>query len=196
MRKSTYRILVFLATLSLGIAISFIWHFSYSRSIKRIANISIQPVSETKYIKFNEELTKPWILKITPCDSKNSITYPSSDWKRKEIISGGVVNSWAICGNLPKYPKIAKDRNISGVVIVEIIIDEIGEVKEAHAKTGNSLLIKSAVDAAYQTRFCPRLLGGLVYKVKGTLIYRFDSDNGTWLQDPDASDNSFKKVKK
>ncbi len=99
-------------------------------------------------------------------------------------------------GVLPDYPQTAKEINISGLVTVNVFIDEIGEVKEAKAQSGNSLLLASAVKAAYQTRFSPMLLGGASYKVKGVLMYKFDSEKGTRLQDPSAPDNPFKKVTK
>jgi len=196
MRRSIFGLLIFIVTLSLGIITSFIWHFSYSRLTNEIETVSVETSLESKVIEVKTETTEPWILRISPCISENSITYPSSNWKGKNFISGGVVNRRAICGKLPAYPKSAKDEKISDVVTVEVLIDEIGKVKEARAKTGNPLLVKSAIEAAYQTRFTPTLLGGASYKMKGILMYKFDSEKGTWLQDPSAPDNPFRKSAK
>lgn len=95
---------------------------------------------------------------------------------------------------LPEYPQSAKAKNISDIVTVIVVINEIGEVKYAEAKTGNSLFHKSAVEAACKTRFIPTLLGGKSFKLSGKLMYRFDSEKGIELQDPTTTDNSFKKA--
>ncbi len=196
MQKPIIRILIFLTTLCAGLAFYFIWYLPSSRSTQEITPVQVETSSEFTLTKVNNELAEPWIFKIAPCVSENSIKQPSSDWKGKGVISGGVVNRRAVCGALPEYPQIAKDKNISDVVTVNVLIDEIGEVKEAYAKSGNPLLHKFAVKAAYQTRFCPTLLGGASYKVKGILMYKFDSEKGTWLQDLSAPDNPFKKATK
>ncbi len=194
MRKPIIRILIFLITLCVGLAFYFIWYLPSSRSTQEITPIQIETSPEFAPTKVNNELAEPWIFKIAPCVSENSLKQPNSDWRGKGVLSGGVVNRRATCGVLPEYPQIAKDKNVSDVVTINVLIDEIGEVKEANAKSGNALLQKSAVKAAYQTRFCPTLLGGASYKVKGILMYKFDSEKGTWLQDPIAPDNPFKNI--
>ncbi len=196
MRNPIVRILIFLVTLCVGLIFYFIWHLPSSRSTQKITPVQIETSSEFTPTEVNNELTELWVFKIAPCVSENSLRQPSSDWKGKGVISGGVVNRRAMCGALPDYPQIAKDRNVSDIVTVNLLIDEIGEVKEANAKSGNPLLHKSAIKAAYQTRFSPTLLGGASYKVKGILMYKFDSEKGTWLQDPIVPDNPFKKSTK
>ena len=88
-------------------------------------------------------------------------------------ISGGVLNSKAI--NLPKptYPPMAKAAHASGIVTVQVSVDETGKVVAAHAVGGHPLLQKAAVDAAYQARFDPTLLSGRPVKVTGVLTYNF-----------------------
>ncbi len=92
MQKSAIRVLTFLATLSLGLVVSFVWYFSYSRSTKEITNISVEPSLESKLTEGVNKSIEPWALKIPPCVGKNPMTYPSSDWKGKGVLSGGVVN--------------------------------------------------------------------------------------------------------
>jgi outer membrane biosynthesis protein TonB len=194
MNKSILKTLAFFITLTLGVTICFIWYYSNIRSTKQIENNSLSSVSENQTAKLNNNSTESEISKLSKCDAKNSFDYPKSHWKGKRIISGGVVNQWIVCGNLPKYPKSAKDNRISGTVIVELIYDEIGKVIKAHAKSGNQLFYNSSIESAYETRFAPRLLGGSVYKVRGTLIYKFDIHKGTHLLDPSSPQNPFRKT--
>lgn len=193
MKIPIFKVSVFTATLLLGIALSFAWYFSFCCSSQFRKINSVQSFAENQESKLYDKPIEPEISRIYECESKNPMTFPSSDWKGKGIISGGVLNQWIICGSLPKYPEKARIEEVSDVVIVEIIVDEIGEVKKAQAKYGNHLFFKSAVAAAYKTRFAPRLLGGEVYKVKGILMYKFDADNGTYLLNPNSPDNPFKK---
>lgn len=88
-------------------------------------------------------------------------------------ISGGVLNGKAI--NLPKppYPPIAKQAHASGTVVVQVVIDENGNVISAHALSGHPLLQAVSVAAARQARFSPTKLSGQPVKVSGVITYNF-----------------------
>jgi protein TonB len=88
-------------------------------------------------------------------------------------ISGGVLNGKAI--SLPKsgYPPIAKAAHASGTVVVQVLIDENGNVVSANAVSGHPLLIQAAVSAARQARFSPTKLSGQPVKVTGVIQYNF-----------------------
>lgn len=88
-------------------------------------------------------------------------------------ISGGVLNGKAISKPAPPYPPIAKAAHASGVVTVQITVDESGKVISAHATGGHPLLQQAAVQAAYQARFSPTLLSGQPVKVTGIITYNF-----------------------
>ena len=93
--------------------------------------------------------------------------------KPPTIISLGVVNGKAISLPKPPYPAIAKPVRATGIVTVEILIDESGKVVSAHAVSGNVLLQAAAVKAAYQARFSPTLLSHQPVKVSGVITYNF-----------------------
>jgi len=90
-------------------------------------------------------------------------------------ISGGVLNGKAI--NLPKpaYPPIARAAHAAGTVVVQVLIDENGNVVSAHAVSGHPLLQAAAVGAAKQARFSPTKLSGQPVKVTGVIQYNFVS---------------------
>jgi TonB family protein len=91
---------------------------------------------------------------------------PSSVASAREPISGGVLNSEAISLPKPQYPAVAKAARASGIVTVQVTIDENGSVISAHAVGGHPLLQAAAVAAARQARFPPKQL-------KGILSYNF-----------------------
>ena len=88
-------------------------------------------------------------------------------------ISGGVLNGKAI--NLPKpgYPPIARAAHAAGTVVVQVLIDENGNVVSASAVSGDPLLINAAVSAARQAKFSPTKLSGQPVKVTGVIQYNF-----------------------
>jgi TonB family protein len=92
---------------------------------------------------------------------------------KRNPISGGVLNGKAISLPKPEYPAEAKAAGADGVVVVEVTLDEQGNVTEAHAVSGHPLLQQVAVNAALQARFSPTLLSGEPLKVKGVIVYNF-----------------------
>jgi TonB family protein len=88
-------------------------------------------------------------------------------------ISGGVLNGKAVSLPKPQYPPTARSLRASGVVTVEVLLDESGKVISARAIDGNSFLRQAAVHAALQARFSPTVLSGQPVKVTGVITYKF-----------------------
>lgn len=83
------------------------------------------------------------------------------------------MNGRAISKPAPPYPAIARAARASGVVTVQILVDEQGRVVSARAVNGHPLLQQAAVQAAYQARFSPTLLSGQPVRVSGVITYNF-----------------------
>lgn len=88
-------------------------------------------------------------------------------------ISGGVLNGKAIRLPKPAYPPIARAAHAAGTVVVQVLIDENGNVVSAKAVSGHPLLIPVAVGAARQAKFSPTKLSGQPVKVTGVIQYNF-----------------------
>lgn len=96
--------------------------------------------------------------------------------KRPLVIrkSGGALQSSAIKRVEPVYPPLAKAAGVSGLVLVELTVDEEGSVIAAKAISGHALLKDSAVLAAKGWKFKPTLLSGVPVKVIGTITFNFN----------------------
>ena len=92
---------------------------------------------------------------------------------RAAPISGGVLNGKAISLPKPAYPPIARAARASGTVVVQVLIDENGNVVSAHAVSGHPLLQAAAVGAARSAKFSPTKLSGQPVKVTGVIQYNF-----------------------
>ncbi len=73
----------------------------------------------------------------------------------------------------PKYPKAARIMNVSGEVVINILVDEKGNVEEAKVVSGHALLRLESLKAAKMTKFKPHKIGCKPVKVYSTLVYHF-----------------------
>jgi TonB family protein len=88
-------------------------------------------------------------------------------------ISGGVLNGTALNLPSPSYPDTARRLRMTGVVVVQVVVDETGKVISAEAVSGPSLLKDAAVHSALRARFSPTKLSGQPVKVSGVINYKF-----------------------
>jgi TonB family protein len=71
----------------------------------------------------------------------------------------------------PVYPPAAKAVRASGEVVVEITVNQKGEVTSANAISGHALLRAAAVQGARKAKFKPNAA------TKGVLTYNFVAPN-------------------
>jgi TonB family protein len=88
--------------------------------------------------------------------------------------SGGVLAGEALARPEPEYPQAAVEARVSGPVVVEITIDESGNVISARALSGHPLLRDAAIDAARRWKFKRTQLSGIPVKVIGTITFNFN----------------------
>ena len=89
--------------------------------------------------------------------------------QKRAPIAGGMLNGKAIYMPSPEVP----GGEASGVVIVQILVDEQGAVVDARAVAGPPALHGAAVNAARLARFNPTFMMGEAVRVSGTLSYNF-----------------------
>ncbi|HEX8098176.1 MAG TPA: energy transducer TonB, partial [Pyrinomonadaceae bacterium] len=104
--------------------------------------------------------------------SQPPLITPSAEG-RGSVMTGGVLNGKAISKPVPAYPPIARAANASGTVMVQVLVDESGNVISASAVSGHPLLQAAAVAAAREAKFSQTLLSGQPVKVRGLLTYEF-----------------------
>ncbi len=92
---------------------------------------------------------------------------------KKRPVSGGVLNGKAITLPKPEYPADANAGEIEGVVVINVTVDEQGNVSEAYVVSGPKALQQACLNAALQAKFSPTLLSGEPVKVTGVLVFNF-----------------------
>jgi TonB family protein len=88
--------------------------------------------------------------------------------------SGGVLAGSATRRVEPAYPPLAKAARVSGAVVVEVTVDESGNVINARPLSGHPLLKDSAVAAARGWQFTPTKLSGQPVRVVGTITFNYN----------------------
>jgi protein TonB len=77
----------------------------------------------------------------------------------------------------PDYPPLAREAHIWGTVVVNAVIDEQGNVVQAHALNGHPLLIPAALKAVLQWKYEPTLLNGVPVAVEMEVTVHFNLRN-------------------
>jgi TonB family protein len=151
------------------------------KSTDLFAVISVMPGSPKQSWKISDVIARtiPGPLEgvaVGPADGNASVSPPATDQSaaaERQPVNKGVLNGFAISLPAPKVLPTAKAMGASGTVIVQVLIDEDGNVVSATSTSGHPLLRGSAVDAARKARFKPTLLSGVPIKVSGVIVYKF-----------------------
>jgi len=108
-----------------------------------------------------------------PLNTKRAETAPPS--KAQSIVRkvSTVLQGSATRRVQPVYPILARNARVSGQVVVEVTIDEEGNVIGARALSGHALLKQVSLDAAFGWKWRPTLLNGVPVKVIGTITFNF-----------------------
>jgi periplasmic protein TonB len=77
----------------------------------------------------------------------------------------------------PQYPELARQAHVWGVVVVRAVIDEQGNVVQAHALSGHPLLIPAALKAVLQWKYEPTLLNRTPVAVEMEVTVHFNLGN-------------------
>lgn len=93
---------------------------------------------------------------------------------RPEFVDAGTLTEAnAIKMVKPVYSQIAARSNIFGKVVVEVTLDEAGNVVEAKAISGPQMLRGESEAAANRSKFNPVLFESKPIKARGTIVYNF-----------------------
>jgi len=88
-------------------------------------------------------------------------------------VGGGIQPPTKIRDVKPVYPPIARQAGVTGVVILEVVIDTDGNVAEARVLRSIPLLDQAALDAVKDWKYVPTQMNGATIPVILTLTVNF-----------------------
>ncbi len=89
-------------------------------------------------------------------------------------VGGNVQESKLIRRVDPTYPQIARLARVSGTVMLQVIVDEEGNVTAVKVMQGHPLLVEEAVRAVRQWKYSPTLLNGEPVSVTASVTVIFN----------------------
>jgi hypothetical protein len=113
-------------------------------------------------------------LKVAPTPQPaQQTTDETLDLLGGTLYGGGILNGKAVSLPRPEYSSFAKASRASGLVVIQVLIDEKGDVISARAVSGHSLLLPASLEAASRAKFSPTTLCDNPVKVAGVITYNF-----------------------
>jgi TonB family protein len=113
-------------------------------------------------------------LLIIPVALANSTAQKETSSEQMVRKTSDELRSAAVTRVVPVYPPIANAARVSGEVMVEITVNELGDVISAQVISGHELLRDAAFRAARGWKFRPAQVNGKAVKVTGTISFYFD----------------------
>lgn len=140
------------------------------------------PIIETAPARSNSSSTSNQPTPSTQNSSKKSASAPQDTGTSEPATVSASGASPVEVGSLleratekvaPSYPAMARNARVSGVVRVDVVVDETGKVFAVEVASGPNMLRQAAMDAARRWRFRPTLREGQPVRVTGFLSFNF-----------------------
>ena len=168
MRSKMLGFAVALCTFGIGVAATTFWIAYQMPEVQSLESIRVERPFDRGM------LSEPPSRESAPCLVPNAdAAPPGASRYDRAAISGGVLNGNAVSKPAPVYPPIARAARASGTVVVQVMVDECGNVSSARAGSGFPRLEQAAVDSVMKWRFSPTRLSGQPVRVSGTVTFNF-----------------------
>jgi len=108
-----------------------------------------------------------------PSNGSLSNTAEPTPSERPRRVAQGVSEVLLIKKVKPKYPKAARAAGIQGSVVLQIVVDSNGKVKNLKPVSGDPSLTPAAVDAVKKWKYRPYVLNGQRVEMETQVVVAF-----------------------
>ncbi|MCA1622296.1 MAG: energy transducer TonB [Acidobacteria bacterium] len=131
--------------------------------------------SENKDVARNSALQSRNRRVVTPSNENKTETPTVANDAAKNAapLAVGSLLEYATQKTNPVYPPAARSIRMSGVVKIELVVDEKGQVAEVQKTSGPSMLQRAATDAVRRWKFKPFTRDGQPIKATGFVSFNF-----------------------
>ncbi len=122
-----------------------------------------------------QETTAKIEPKIEKIENKAELptTVKTDEAKNESPIQVGSLVNYATQKTNPIYPVVARNMRLTGIVKVDLVIDEDGQVTEVQNLSGPAMLQRAATDAVKKWKFKPFTRDGQATKATGFVSFNF-----------------------
>lgn len=120
-----------------------------------------------------EKSVQPTITKVENKIESPTPTTESVEAKNTSPLQVGSLLGFATQKANPVYPPMAKNMRMTGVVKIDLVIDENGQVAEVQNLSGPAMLQRAATDAVKKWKFKPFTRDGQATKATGFVSFNF-----------------------
>lgn len=106
-------------------------------------------------------------------DDAKTIAPPPPPERRILRVGGNVKPPVPLSTPQPNHPPVAKAAHVDGLVVIDAIIDEEGNVVQAKVVEGPPLLVAAALDAVARWKYEPTCLNGQTVAIRTEIQVRF-----------------------
>lgn len=139
-----------------------------------MAKTSLQRAKASLQAKLNPPPVAPPVTVIKKEPDAVAALLPTPAPRSADTITNvGSLKDHAVKLLMPAYTAIDRQRNVTGLVVVQVLLDEEGKVVSAKATSGPPSLRAASEEAVRKTRFKPVELGGKMIKASGFISYNF-----------------------
>jgi protein TonB len=138
----------------------------------------INPESKKEQVKKSDDAFSDLRPNVAQDTAKETVKTPDQLEEKQATPSGllvevGSLLEYATAKATPSYPSAARTMRASGVVKVEVVIDENGDIAEIKKANGHALLQGAAKDAIRRWKFRPVMQNGQPVRASGFVNFNF-----------------------
>src|ERR1700730_7875161 len=112
-------------------------------------------------------------LRVPSSASTRELHPPSDNQHGPFPVGGRLKEPRLLSGVAPEYPSVARREHVEGDVIVEIVVDEGGNISDMTAVSGPMVLRRAALSAIDRWKYEPPKLDGQPVSVQATVTLQF-----------------------
>lgn len=145
--------------------------------IKKPTETTIAGSSENAALQSRTRRIETPALEATTIKVENKVEPPvttkTDEAKNLSPIEVGSLVGYATQKTNPVYPPVARNIRLTGVVKLDLVIDETGQVSQVQNLSGPTMLQRAATDAVKKWKFKPFTRDGQATKATGFVSFNF-----------------------
>lgn len=143
------------------------------REIKQVPDTNVAKTETPNSGPASQPVAKEEIKVSAPAKTETAKLDPPSSATDGPVDVGAQLKEFATRQTTPVYPPMAKSMRTTGVVKVEVTVNETGDVTDVQKTSGPSMLQAAAKDAIRKWKFKPFLRDGQPVKAVGYVNFNF-----------------------